>query len=103
MSSFVVVKTALAPVRWLLRYILRGLTAIGLSSVVIRIPDDEEIAESEALADDPRGFPLSGHQPAPGPSGASAVPCFADIVSTVELTADERLWEAELREDDTAL
>jgi len=97
------VKTALAPVRWLLRYIMRGLTAIGLSTYVIRVQDDEETAEGTAHAEDPRGFPLLGHHAPPGLPGARPAPRFADVVSTVELTHDERLWEVELADDDTVL
>lgn len=72
MSPVRVMKAAGAPLLWLLAYLLKGLSIVGLGTCGVAIPDRHDT-----------------------PDTAGAPP-----VSTAELSYDERLWEDELAADD---
>jgi hypothetical protein len=67
-----VVKAAGAPLLWLLVYLMRGLSIVGLGMCAVALPDRRDT-----------------------PDTAGAPP-----VSMAELSHDERLWEDELAADD---
>src|SRR4051794_31534005 len=91
---------AALPVRWLMRYVVRGLVITGLGArawtaeagqVVEDVPATQAADAAEAV-----------EAPEAPPAGAAVLVCPVETVSGAALSPDEQLWAAELAGGDAS-